>query len=421
MKPGRSHPHFTLDQQPSRQGHAIARAFQGFTLNNDLTPDIREATTAFQLASKNATMDEIFGCAQTLFPDLCALTVEGGHCKRPPKVQYFREEVTKPPVDLGATRETLWRIKSYDSLILTEAMPAFLDKKRQAMQADHREAQSRPAPKLPTLANTRTLILKGAWNLVRSASDFATLAAALPSLREFHCTYHKPKTDAYAAMYQALDSPNFPTTIAHLNLCLEGLYTKNASSLKKWRKLYPERHICRSLGAVVPQLESLTYTGRVCNILLQKAVAAAEANRGSCTRLKSIDIVVNNVCRDINSHNDGTGIHNWAFIQAFELLVLQAISSLETFTEVKSVRIRYIDLDSPAPLMNPMFHIEGTKSWGIYSDKILCLLRQIRPNVLFDAPPVHENDDIHRCLHNWKHRSTSVEYYKAIAHAGGLL
>ena len=429
MKPGRSHPHFTVDRQPGGQGHTFVRAFQGLAITPNLSPDIQEASTAFQLASKNATMDEIFGCAQTLFPGLCALTIEGGHCKHPPKVQYFREEVDKPLVDLGTPFHSFDNEDTFESLILTLSMPAFRSQARRSLRSGISSGpylkpsplrRMTPAPELPILPNTKTLILKGAWNLVRSASDFTTLVSALPSLREFHCTYHKPKTGAYSAMYEAL-ALNFPSTIAHLNLCLEGLYTKNASSLKKWRKLYPARHICRTLGAAAPQLESLTYTGRVCGALFTNAVAATEANRAACTRLKSIDIVVNNVCRDPHTHNDGTGIHNWPFIQAFEALVIQAIRSLETFDRIKSVRIRFIDLDSPAPLMNPMFHIEGNKAWGMYSDEILRALMEVRPKIVFDMPPIPENEDIHRCLITWKHRSTSLGYYKAIAHAGGLI
>lgn len=429
MKPGRLHPHFTIERHPGVQGHTFVRAFQGLAINDtSFTAPIQEATTAFQLASKNATMDEIFGCAKVLFPGLCALTIEGGHCKRPPKVQYFREEVNKPLIDLDQIFNQPDSEDTFESKILSLSMPVFRHASYRARLSP--AVSSRPyfpppsppntTPRLPVLINTKTLILKGAWNLVRSASDFKTLAAALPSLKEFHCTYHKPKTDAYIAMYEALE-PYPPLTITHLNLCLEGLYTKNASSIKKWRKLYPARHICRALGKVSPRLESMTYTGRVCSTLFKTAVDAAqsEIHRVSGTRLKSIDIVVNNVCRDPNSYNDGTGIHNWAFIQSFESLVLEAVRSLTIYDSVKNIRIRFIDLDSPAPLMNPMFHLEGNQAWGIYSDAILRALMDVRPEVAFDLPLGTDSETTKRCSHMGKHRSTSVNYYKAIAHAGG--
>lgn len=414
-------------------GHTLlTRAFQGFSINTNFGGDIQEATTAFQLASKNATLDEIFGCAQVLFPGLYALTIEGGHCKRPPKVQYFREEVGKRPTILGQPYILPPSEGTFESRILSLSMPGFRSLAHRPMpppaNANHPyfplPSRSGTNPRLPILPNTKTLILKGAWNTIRAHSDFAALASALPSLREFHCTYHKPKTMAYATMCEALRI-DFPPTITHINLCLEGLYTKNASSLKKWRKLYPARHICRSLGAVAPQLESLTYTGRVCGALFTTAVDAAEATRGSCTRLKTIDIVVNNVCRDPSCYNDGTGIHNWPFIQAFEALVLQAVRSLDTYTGVKSMRIRFIDLDSPAPLLNPMFHLEDDRAWGIYSDKILRTLMDVRPNVQFSIPSddaVGVGDRVPPSSHHTgTHRVMSVDYYKAVAHTGVLM
>lgn len=279
-------------------------------------------------------------------------------------------------------------------------------------------------PHLPILPSTKTLILKGAWNLIRSVSDFDILSSALPSIREFHCTYHKPKTDAYIAMSDSLR--HFPSTITHLNLCLEGLYTKNGSSLQKWRKLYPKYHICRNIGAIAPQLESLTYTGRVCSTLFSSATEAAEKTRESYTRLKIIDIVVNNVCREHGAHNDGTGIHNWPFVQAFEILVLKAVRSLQTYTKVSNMRIRFIDLDSPAPLLNPVFHLEGDRAWGLWSEEILGALREARPQVRFGVSStalVEEEADLldRRMAVSGlgRYRCMTSDYYRAMAYAGG--
>jgi hypothetical protein len=433
MKPGRHQDSLYSEQRADRNGHPFLRAFQGLAINTNLGGDAQQVTSAFQLASKNATLEDIFRTAQFLFEGLCALTIEGGHCKHPPQVQYFRQDSHSNATRTYMSRRSPAREDTFESRILSMSMPAFRTPlSPYSMESLFFPRRSRPdtTPTLPILLTTKTLILKGAWNLIRCHHDFKILTSALPSLREFHCTYHKPKTMAYATIDEALRL-EFPSTITHINLCLEGLYTKNASSLKKWRKLYPYRHICRTLGAVAPQLESLTYTGRVCGCLFSSAVSAAEETRQSCTRLISVDIVVNNVCRDPNSHNDGTGIHNWLFIQAFEKLVLQAVRSLQTYTGVKTMRIRFIDLDSPAPLLNPMFHLEGNHAWGMYSDEILETLMDVRPHVHFGRLPgdigYHSSSETvnevsqQSLQHTGKHRCVSMDYYKMLAHAGGLI
>lgn len=410
---------------------SLFHAFQGLAINANRTEDGQLAPTAFQLASKNATIDEIFACAQALFPYLCALTIEGGHCKRPPKVRYFREaNIINALQNLRSVVTIPSGIGTIDSRIITPSMPTFLPENphfnspilHQPQPFTPSSFQQIIESQLPRLSNTKTLILKGAWNMVRSSADFSTLAIALPSIREFHCTYHKPKTGAYRAICDSL-AYDFPPTITSLNLCLEGLYTKNASSLKKWRKLYPTHHICRNLGAVAPQLESLSYTGRVCGAIFSSAIKAAEQTRGSCTRLKSIDIVVNNVCRDPTSNNDGTGMYNFAFIQGFEALVVQGVRVLQTYTSVKNMRIRFIDLDSPAPQLNPAFHLEGSRAWGLWSEEILSLLMEARPGVTFLGWPGKLIDGGEEALEKnttGLRRSVGVEYYKAMAQAGSF-
>ena len=424
LRRGQSQQRFVVAPPPDGH-HILFHAFQGLAINTNGNEYGQPAPTAFQLASKNATIDDIFGCAQALFPYLCALTIEGGHCKRPPKVRYFSEANTINAIqDLRSTAAISSGFSKIDSRITTPSMPALLQEKLPSSSPILHHPQLFPPPQLqlPTLSNTKTLILKGAWNMVRSSEDFSNLATALPSIREFHCTYHKPKTGAYRAICNSL-AYDFPPTITSLNLCLEGLYTKNASSLKKWRKLYPIHHICRNLGAVAPQLESLTYTGRVCGALFSSAIKAAEQTRGSCTRLRSIDVVVNNVCRDPTTNNDGTGIYNFAFIQGFEALVVQGVRMLQTYTSVNNMRIRFIDLDSPAPLLNPTFHLEGNRAWGLWSENILSLLREARPGVRFLGWPgklMDGGDEFIETDATGLRRSVRVEYYKAIAQAGGF-
>ncbi|KAL9135172.1 MAG: hypothetical protein Q9175_003647 [Cornicularia normoerica] len=430
MRLGQPQQCLMADPHPDGQ-FSLFHAFQGLAINANRTEDGQPGPTAFQLASKNATIDEIFGCAQALFPYLCALTIEGGHCKRPPKVRYFREaNIINALQNLRSVVTIPIGIGTIDSRIITPSMPAFLQENLQLKSPISNQPQpfapplfqQTIEPQLPHLSNTRTLILKGAWNMVRSSADFSTLATALPSIREFHCTYHKPKTGAYRAICDSL-AYDFPPTITSLNLCLEGLYTKNASSLKKWRKLYPTHHICRNIGAVAPQLESLTYTGRVCGAIFSSAVKAAEQTRGSCTRLKSIDVVVNNVCRDPTTNNDGTGMYNFAFIQGFEALVVQGVRVLQTYPSVKNMRIRFIDLDSPAPQLNPTFHLEGNRAWGLWSEEILSLLTETRPDVRFLGWPgklIDGAEDVLERDATGLRRSIGVEYYKAMAHAGSF-
>lgn len=430
MRPGQTQQRLLVD--PQSDGHfSLFHAFQGLAINANRTEDGQPAPTAFQLASKNATMDEVFGYAQVLFPYLCALTIEGGHCKRPPKVRYFREANTINALQnlrSGVAMPSL--VKTIESRIVTPSMPTCQQENVQfKLPIIHQPQPFAPhfmqqiiEPQLPQLSNSKTLILKGAWNMIRSSADFSTFATALPSLREFHCTYHKPKTGAYRAICDSL-ACGFPPTVTSLNLCLEGLYTKNASSLKKWRKLYPTHHICRNLGAVAPQLESLTYTGRVCGAIFSSAIKAAEQTRGSCTRLKSIDIVVNNVCRDPTTNNDGTGMYNLAFIQGFEALVVQGVRALQTYTSVKNMRIRFIDLDSPAPQLNPMFHLEGNRAWGLWSEEILSLLKEARPEVRFLGWPgklIDGGEEVMERDSTGLRRSVGVEYYKAVAQVGSF-
>ena len=89
------------------------------------------------------------------------------------------------------------------------------------------------------------------------------------------------------------------------------------------------------------------------------------------SRLKSIDLFVRNVCRDTSGLEEGPSIYNWSFIQAFERLVLEAIPSLDGFPELRYVRIRFLDLDSPRPLLNPYWQYENNLATGVWSWKIV--------------------------------------------------
>ena len=278
------------------------------------------------------------------------MTIEGGHCKKPPRIQHFRNPS------------------------LTTTMSS--------SQANPLRLLSKSRNRLPILPNITTLVLKGAWNIIRQDSDFDTIARAVPNLREWHCAYAKPKTESYNAMCAILK--NFPRPINHINICHEGLYGKQSFDLPKWRKAYPANHICQNLGRLAPQFESLSYTGRICSCLFSTAVNALKNERDN-SRLKSIDLIVKNCCRDGTAWDDTTGIYSWAFIKLFTALVVAAVRCLKVYPALISLRIRFIDLDSPCPLLNPYFHLKGDTVSGIWNDEILSLLKDARPGAAYEG------------------------------------
>lgn len=327
-------------------------------------PNESSIAQSYQLASQNATLEEILNCAKALFPMACVLTIEGGHCKKPPRIKHFRE-YKKPPPHASKSPVPSGETSSIDPEIL------FL-----------RLQQTGTARQLPEHKNITTLVLKGAWNIIRTDSDFHLLSFALPNLREWQCNYAKPKSEAYQAMCHIFRY--FPMNIVHLNISLEGLHAKGPTSFEKWRRLYPTHHICHDIGRICPQLETLAYTGRVCHCIFQSALKHGSESRNPC-RIKSIDLNVRNCCRDASDlFNDGTGINNWNFITCFERLVEHSISALRIYQQLSFLRIRFIDLDSPAPLLNPYFQLHNRKCTGIWNEAILSLLYETRPAAAFE-------------------------------------
>ncbi|KAL8686488.1 MAG: hypothetical protein Q9218_007072 [Villophora microphyllina] len=307
--------------------------------------EISDMTQAFQQASHNVSLEEICQHLQDTFPEAYALTIEGGQGKRTP--------VIKARKDGSLTATTQWP-------------PFFVES---------------AGASLPVNPKIGSLVVKGAWNIIREPSDFYLLKSALPNLREYHCTYAKPKTQAYEVMCCILKY--FPTSISHLNMCLEGLTGKPSSSPDKWRRTYSKHHICTDVGHILPDLETFSYTGRICGCLFRTACEAAAELRDTA-RLKSVDLIVRNCCRrGSHSYNDATGIYQLDFINAFRDLVIDAVRALATFTSLQYLRIRFLDLDSPNPLLNPYFHLQGTQVTGIWNDEILSLLRAARPNASY--------------------------------------
>lgn len=107
---------------------------------------ISTLTTAYQLSSRNSSLYEIFQFVSMVFPYACVLTLEGGHCKKPPMIKHFQEQDTTD---------------------------------------------------LPRLDTIRTLILKSAWNIMRTEEDFTNIMAAVPHLEEWQASYAKAKSKSY--------------------------------------------------------------------------------------------------------------------------------------------------------------------------------------------------------------------------------
>ncbi|KAL9028778.1 MAG: hypothetical protein Q9180_007117 [Flavoplaca navasiana] len=309
--------------------------------------EISDMTQAFQQASHNVTLEDIFKHTRDLFPEAYALTIEGGHGKRTPLIKAH------PPIIDESTSQYPLFFGNVSTNMLTVN---------------------------PTIGS---LVLKGAWNIIREPSDFYILKTAFPNLREYHCTYAKPKIQAYAAMCCIMKY--FPSSIKHLNICLEGLTSKPTATPEKWRSLYTEYHICNDIGRQLPNLETFSYTGRICCSLFKNAMEVAQRSRDPCP-LKSVDLIVRNCCRPGGfGYNDATGIYQIDFINAFKNLVIEAVRSLSVFTSLQYLRIRFLDLDSPNPLLNPYFHLQGKQVTGIWNDEILSLLRTARPEAEYDG------------------------------------
>ncbi|KAM3083956.1 hypothetical protein ACMFMG_001934 [Clarireedia jacksonii] len=300
------------------------------TLIRSLATLGQEATTSvtYQSPSNNCTLDEIFGFVRTTFSEACILTLEGGDRKKPPQVQRFsRPETTT---------------------------------------------------KLPVVDSIRTLVCKGQWNIIRTDEDFQFIAAALPNLNEWHGSYAKPKSKAYLCIAQI--APRIPEHITHLNICLENDYRREATTPAFFRKVSQKTHFCNDLAKAIPTLEHLAYTGRVCHTFFD--TAARLSNRRT-TRLKSVELIVKNCCRPTMQWNDGSGISDMTFILAFEALVLSAVKALDKLTALDYLRIRFIDLESQVPPLNPYFEMVQNRCTGIWSNQIVEELAKSRSSAYF--------------------------------------
>ncbi|KAJ5782018.1 hypothetical protein N7457_003792 [Penicillium paradoxum] len=299
----------------------------------------------YHRANKNATLEDIFEVLRRSFSAARVLTLEGGHCKNSPMVRHFRPDLLSDPI---------WSSRR----------------------------------SLPALENIQTLVMRGSWNLIRDFESWRNIVQALPALREWHCAYASPHLGAYFSMMHVLMQPLSP--IQHFNLSLDGYHNSNDRFL---RELYMISGnfllVCRIVAEAAPLLESFSFTGRVCWYFFE-AMKQQAARLGSQCRLRSLDIVVKGCCRKPETRPNGTqagpelsGINHMDFVLAFEALIIKAIECLAVLPTLKDVRIRYVDLESTCPALNPYFQLINNECTGLWSPEILEALRNSRPSASF--------------------------------------
>ncbi|KAL2146440.1 hypothetical protein VTI28DRAFT_3909 [Corynascus sepedonium] len=299
-----------------------------------VTPD-GLTTASYVLPMDNCSLEEAFYFVAESLPEVCILTLEGGERKKAPKVRHWI-----------------------------------------------RDSNQHRVRAMPKVQSVRTLICKGQWNLIRGEEDFEAIMSALPNLQEWHGSYSKPKSKSYLTMASILAKP---MRLTSLDLCLEGDYRRELSFPPYFLKVSNRLHFCSRLaaGAASPSLEHISYTGRVCKQFFIDLMAKHKDPRN--TRLKSIDLTVKNCCRQVAHWNEsGSGIMDLNFINAFEELVIAGIRALGRLKSVEYLRIRYVDLDSPFPPLNPHFILRNGWCSGVWSDAIIAEMNRARPNARFE-------------------------------------
>ncbi|KAI1138296.1 hypothetical protein F5Y05DRAFT_404464 [Hypoxylon sp. FL0543] len=290
------------------------------------------ASATYALPTDNSTLEEVFYLVSMQFPEARVMTLEGGERKKAPRVKFGFSGPSLVPRDL---------------------------------------------PEIPSI---RTLIVKGQWNIIRQPKDWETISRALPNLEEWHGTYAKPKSKSYLSMASTLEC--LDTKITSLNLCLECDYRREMTCPPYYLKVCEQLHWCEKMAKAASNLEHLSYTGRVCHGFFD---VLAKYSNPRTTRLKTIDLTVKNCCRQNAQWNEsGSGITDMHFIAAFEQLVLGGIRALERLKSVELVRIRYVDLDSPVPPLNPYFMIRDGWCSGVWSEEIVAEINRVRPDIRFE-------------------------------------
>ncbi|KAJ3476141.1 hypothetical protein NLG97_g9218 [Lecanicillium saksenae] len=304
--------------------------------NTSMLPMLRSdglSTATYILPGNNCTLEDVFRFVSLVLPHTKILTLEGGERRKAPKVVHFHNN--RYGFDCG--------------------------------------------PTLPVVPSITTLVTKGQWNLMREHHDFVSILGALPNIEEWQGAYSKPKSKSYITISQFM--PYIPANIKHLSLCLENDYRREAVVPAFYAKAAQQTHICTVLGKIMPRLEQFSYTGRVCHHFFEVASQSAIA---PSSRLRSIDVTLKNCCRQTNIfHDSGSGIQDTGFIEAFEKLVISGIRSLGQFQRVEYLRIRFVDLDSILPALNPYFLFQRGECSGVWSDRIINEMARARPGTKF--------------------------------------
>lgn len=325
-----------LDEEPLVPNMETARQFDG----GMISPDVLAGTLAFKLASYNATLAEVFQHVGMFFQGARIFTLEGGHCKRSRLIQTF---------------------------------PA-----------------GRLQGNLYSLPQIRTFVMKGTWNLMRDPSRWQLFERALPNVQEWHCGYARPQFEAYATMNDILSTSSL-STIRHLNINLEGFYSKDPTLTSSHPAQRASFHLCHQLGGIAHRLESIVFGGKICSAFFLSAWKTA-TRAGTISCLRSIDVGVKNCCRPRCPEDeagdavvgDSASITSMSFIQAFDNMVTAAVFTLSAYPLLRYLRIRFIDLDSACPLLNPYFQLSGGTCTGLWNEEILEMLSQFRPGVFFE-------------------------------------
>ncbi|KAK5952718.1 hypothetical protein OHC33_006310 [Knufia fluminis] len=354
----------TVSQQHG--AHGLANEF-GDVAGHDF-PGIQ-----FKLSTYSATLAQIFDHLGNLFPHSSIFTLEGGHCKNSNMIKHFSSNLFSKHLN----------------------------------------------NRLRALPNIKVFAMRGAWNIMRSFDDWHTIESALPCLTEWHCGYAKPRSEAYNTINEIL--LQLPSQLRHVDISLDSMFSKDDTVLGS----SPDRkghHICEQLGRIAPKLESLSYTGKICECFWTAALETIEHDKSKVLPLKSLDIVVKSCCRQrIKSRDavtgdilveevggimaDGAGISNLVFINAFERLVMGALDGLAAMPSLPHLKMRYIDLDSPCQQLNPYWHLENNQVTGIWNDRIVEKLAETRPGLHYEmledgiggdnsASAAKESDDI---------------------------
>jgi hypothetical protein len=276
-----------------QQRSPTTRTLRILTMNHPPIPSLMtslggEPAPTYQLPNNNCTLEEVFAFIRYALPEACVLSLEGGERKKPPMVRHFRNTCSKY---------------------------------------------------IPVLEKITTLVCKSQWNLIRTNEDFQNIATALPNLTEWHGSYARGKSKSYLCMGKIL--PQLPRHLTNLSLCLESDFRLEVVSPAFWGKVCLSTHFCTDMARAMPALEHFAYTGRVCGTFFDTAAAWSNPRT---SRLKTVDVVVKNVCRATAQWNNGSGITDMSFISAFETLVIAAARSLGRLSAVELLQIKFIDL-----------------------------------------------------------------------------